>query len=179
MILILGAGEMGERVARAMASKNVGMTFVANRTYDRAAILARELGGEAVNWNRWPERLAKADMIVSSTAAPHHILRREQIESSLHVRNYRPLFLIDLAVPRNIEPSVAELDSVYLYQIDDLQAIAAQHVEKRSLEAVRCHEILAGHHLKFSQWFEAARRAAGVNTHSPINDASAAAISSF
>lgn len=153
-VLILGAGETGERVARTLASRGIGMTFVANRTYDRATYLAAELGGEAVNWQEWPERLIHADMIVSSTAAPHYILQRKEIEASLKARNYHPLFLVDLAVPRNIDPLVAELDSVYLYQIDDLQTIASQHIQERVHEIERCREILVSHHLKFSHWLE-------------------------
>jgi glutamyl-tRNA reductase len=152
-VLVLGAGETSERVARVLAAKGVRSIFVANRTFERASQLAQELAGEAVRWEQWESWITHADIMISSTAAPHHLLDREKLLQWMPKRNYRPLFLIDLAVPRDFDPSVSSIDSVYLYDIDDLQGIAAQHLAARQQEIEKCRLLLHRHEEKFWHWF--------------------------
>lgn len=124
-VLVLGAGKMSELTARDLVKNGVRFVMVANRTYDRAAQLAERLGGKAVQYDHLHEHLLEADIVISSTAAPHPILRKDMVAPIARRRRGRPLFLIDIAVPRDIETSVSDLDNVFLYNIDDLQEVAA------------------------------------------------------
>ncbi len=151
-VLILGAGDTSERVARTLAGKGIRSVFVANRTYERASSLANELGGTAIRWDNWEKELAGVDIIISSTSAPHHVITLQHLSKCLPSRSYKPLFLIDLAVPRDIDPLVSDLDSVYLYDLDDLQSIASTNLKERELEVVKCKSILLKHQLKFMEW---------------------------
>jgi glutamyl-tRNA reductase len=151
-VMVLGAGETSERTARSLLGHGVHSLIVANRTYDRAAKLAAELGGEAVTWEQWEERAAAVDIMISSTSAPHYVLTREKLEALLRRRERRALFLIDLAVPRDFEPSVNLLDDVYLYDIDDLQSIAQAHLRERQTEITRSVEILKPHVERYMSW---------------------------
>lgn len=153
-VLILGAGETGERVARTLKSKGAEMVFVANRTYERAHELALELGGEAVRWDAWEKVFSDADIVIASTAAPRYLLHKERVKACMSSRNYKPLFLIDLSMPRNIEPTVSMLDSVYLYDLDDLQEIANHHLAERRKEVDKCRQLLEAHEQKFQQWYQ-------------------------
>jgi glutamyl-tRNA reductase len=157
--MVIGAGETSERTARALLHHGVPSILVANRTHDRARALAAELGGEAVQWEQWEERALDVDIMISSTSAPHYVLTSEKIEALLKRRGRRPLFLIDLAVPRDFEPSINLLDDVYLYDIDDLQSIAQAHLRERQTEIVRSVEILKPHVARYMAWAE---RQAGV-----------------
>ena len=151
-VMVIGAGETSERTARALLSHGVTSIMVANRTYDRAAALAVELGGEAVHWEEWEKRAVDIDIMISSTSAPHYVLTSEKLAELLKVRPRRPLFLIDLAVPRDFEPSINLLDDVYLYDIDDLQSIAQSHLRERQTEIVRSVEILKPHVERYITW---------------------------
>jgi glutamyl-tRNA reductase len=157
--MVIGAGETSERTARALLNRGVSSILVANRTHDRARALAAELDGEAVHWEQWEERAVAVDIMISSTSAPHYVLTLEKIEGLLKRRGRRPLFLIDLAVPRDFEPSINLLDGVYLYDIDDLQSIAQAHLRERQTEIVRSVEILKPHIARYMAWAE---RQAGV-----------------
>lgn len=156
--LVLGAGETSERVVRTLVSKGVKTVIVSNRTHERAVALATEINGTAVHWEEWEPHLMDADMIISSTAAPHFVLRRAQMETVMPRRSFRPLFLIDLAIPRDIEPASSMLDSVYLYDLDDLQSISNQHLAERQQEVENCRRLLAYHQVRFSDWLEKAER---------------------
>ncbi|MGH8048566.1 MAG: glutamyl-tRNA reductase, partial [Chthoniobacterales bacterium] len=125
-VMVLGAGETSERVARSLVSRGVKTVIVSNRTFDRAAELAGEIGGMAIHFDHWRNEFPDVDILISSTAAPHHVLTREQLEPMMRQRAGRPLFIIDLAVPRDIEPSVNTLSGVFLYDIDSLQEIATR-----------------------------------------------------
>ena len=125
---------------------------MANRTFDRAAALAAELGGEAVHWEEWEDRAVEVDIMISSTSAPHYVLTREKLEALLKRRERRPLFMIDLAVPRDFEPSINLLDDVFLYDIDDLQSIAQTHLRERQTEITRSMEILKPHVERYLAW---------------------------
>ena len=143
-VLVIGAGETSEKTARALLSRGARGVVVTNRSPERAAALAAELGGRAVPFEQWPEEFEKIDIAVSSTAAPHHILDRAKLEPLMKQRKHRPLLLIDIAVPRDIDPAVSALDNVYLYNVDDLQSIASDYLKLRHEEVARCEQIIAG-----------------------------------
>lgn len=153
-VMILGAGETSELTARALLSRGVKSIFVSNRSYDRAAALAAEMGGEAIHFDQWDQRFHDIDILVSSTSAPHAIVTKQKLSPVMHQRPSRPLFVIDLAVPRDAEPAVNDLDGVYLYDIDSLQAIATQGMETRKREIVLCEQMIERHVNEFTQWLE-------------------------
>jgi glutamyl-tRNA reductase len=142
-VLVIGAGETSEKTARALLSRGARGVVVTNRSPERATALAAELGGRAVPFEQWPEEFAKIDIAISSTAAPNHILDRRQLEPLMKRRKHRPLLLIDIAVPRDIDPAVSDLDNVYLYNVDDLESIAADYLKLRHDEVARCENIIA------------------------------------
>lgn len=141
-IMVIGAGETSRLVAKSMMSRGASGITVTNRTHGRALDLAEELGGNAVPFDQWEDVLARADVIVSSTGASEPVLRASQIESVRRKRKYRPLFLIDIAVPRDIEPQVGEIDEVYLYDIDKLQHLAEEARESREQQVRLCEQII-------------------------------------
>jgi glutamyl-tRNA reductase len=141
-VMILGAGDTSEKTARALQSRGVQSIIVSNRSHERAEALARELSGRAIHFDHWAADFAQIDIIISSTAAPHYVLDRAKLEPLLKSRKGRPLLLIDIAVPRDIEPEVNFLDNVYLYNIDDLQAIASDYLNQRKQEVAQCEAII-------------------------------------
>jgi glutamyl-tRNA reductase len=151
-VMVIGAGETSERTARTLLRQGVPSILVANRTFDRAEALANELGGEAVRWEAWEDRAIDVDIMISSTSAPHYVLTQEKLATLLRRRGRRPLFLIDLAVPRDFEPSINLLDDVFLYDIDDLQSIAHAHIRERQTEITRSLEILKPHVDRYMEW---------------------------
>jgi glutamyl-tRNA reductase len=151
-VMVIGAGETSERTARALLSRGAPPIVVANRTFDRACALATELGGEAVRWEEWEDRAVEMDIMISSTSAPHYVLTQAKLEALLKRRGQRPLFLIDLAVPRDFEPSINLYDDVFLYDIDDLQSIAHTHLRERQTEITRSMEILKPHVERYLAW---------------------------
>jgi glutamyl-tRNA reductase len=142
-VLVIGAGEMSEKTARALLSRGARSIIVASRSHERAQVLAKEFGGRAVQFDDWAGEFEKIDIAISSTSAPHHILDRAKLEPLMKARKHRPLLLIDIAVPRDIDPAVNFLENVYLYNIDDLQAIAADYLKQRKEEIARCEQIIA------------------------------------
>jgi glutamyl-tRNA reductase len=151
-ILIVGAGKISEQTARNLVSRGADISFVANRSQARAEELARRLGAEPLPLDRAPAELEAADVVVSSTSARGFVLRREDVERALPGRRGRPLLLIDLAVPRDLEPSIHELDGCYLYDVDDLQAVVAETLAGRRREAERAEEIVAAEAEEFRAW---------------------------
>jgi len=141
-VMVIGAGDTSEKTARALLSRGAKSIVVANRSYDRAQALAAEFGGRAVNWEDWSNEFGQIDIVISSTAAPHHILNRAKLEPLMKLRKNRPLLLVDIAVPRDIDPEVNMMPNVYLYNIDDLQAIAEDYLKQRKEEIVRCEKII-------------------------------------
>ncbi len=141
-VMVIGAGETSEKAARALLSRGAHSIIVANRSYDRALALAQELGGRAVHFDTWAHEFQSVDVVISSTSAPHYILDRARIEPLMARRHNQPLLLIDIAVPRDIDPEVNLLDNIYLYNVDDLQAIAENHLRRRQVEIVRCETII-------------------------------------
>ena len=141
--LILGAGKMSELTTRDLVSSGVRFVVVANRTFEKAVELAGRLGGKAIQYDTLSDALVTTDIVISSTAAPHPILTREILTPILRKRRGKPLFLIDIAVPRDIEAAVAELDNVFLYNIDDLQEVAAEGARGRAERAQAQAEAIA------------------------------------
>ena len=141
-VMVIGAGDTSEKTARALLSRGARSIIVSNRSHERALALAAEMGGRAVQFDEWAGEFAKIDIVISSTAAPHYILDRAKLEPLMKLRKNRPLLLIDIAVPRDIEPEVNLLENVYLYNIDDLQAIAEDYLRQRKEEIARCEAII-------------------------------------
>jgi glutamyl-tRNA reductase len=148
-ILLVGAGKISEQAARNLLSRRARIAFVANRTLDRADELAERLGAEAVPLEDVGSRLAEADVVVSSTSAAGYVLDASTVQGS---RSGRPLLLIDLAVPRDLDPAIHELDGCYLYDIDDLEAIVSETLAGRRGEAERAEAIVAAEAQKFHEW---------------------------
>lgn len=151
-VMILGAGDTSEKAARALLSRGVRSVLVSNRTYERAVALAAELGGRAVRFDSLGAELVGVDIVVSSIAGTHQVLTRESLDGLMMARQNRPLFLIDLGMPRNIDPAVNELDNVYLYNVDDLQGIADENMRARQEDLSRCDELIAANVAKFQEW---------------------------
>ena len=141
-VMVIGAGDTSEKTARALLSRGAGALLVSNRTYDRAVALAGQLGGRAVSFHNWAREFEPIDIVISSTAAPDYVLDRVKLAPLMKARQNRPLLLIDIAVPRDIEPEVNFLENVYLYNIDDLQAIAQDYLKLRQDEIARCEGII-------------------------------------
>ena len=142
-VLLVGAGEMSELAGRHLLSAGAGRLLVTNRTEERAVELARALGGEAVPFPSLERALQPADVVVCTTASPTPILTRELVAGTLRARRHRPLFLVDLAVPRDVEPEVNTLDNVYAYDIDDIQKVVAENAALRADAAARAEALVA------------------------------------
>jgi glutamyl-tRNA reductase len=151
-VVVIGAGETGELTARELTERGVQSIFVANRHYDRAIGLAQRFGGKAVRFDMLPAELEKADIVVSSTGSPHSIVEREELEAVMKARAGRPLLLIDIAVPRDIDPAVAELEGVHLNDIDDLQRVVERRLSGREAEARRAESLLDHELERFRRW---------------------------
>ena len=141
--MVIGAGDTSEKTARALLSRGARSLVVANRSYDRAEALAKELNGRAVRFDDWGREFERIDIAISSTAAPHHILDCARLEPLMKRRRHRPLLLIDIAVPRDIDPEVNFMENVFLYNVDDLQTIASDYLDQRKEEIARCEIIIA------------------------------------
>jgi glutamyl-tRNA reductase len=142
-VFLLGAGKMSELSARHLLQSGARAIFVSNRTYDRAVELASAFNGVAVHFDEVFDYLEKADIVISSTGAPHFIVTREQAERLLAARRQRPIFFVDIAVPRDIDPGVNELDNVFVYDIDDLQQVVDANMKQREREAVWAESIVS------------------------------------
>jgi glutamyl-tRNA reductase len=151
-VLVIGAGENAELTARALRDRGVETLFVANRRYDRALGLAQRFGGRAVTFDDMPRELEAADIVVTSTGAPHQILGREELEFVAASRMGRPLVLIDLAVPRDIEPSVRDCPGIALYDMDDLQRAVARNMDAREAEAAEALVLVREEVARFQDW---------------------------
>ena len=149
-VLFVGAGEMGELAARHMSEQGALPPYVANRTAARAEALARELGGTAVPFEHATRLLAEVDIAIASTAAPEPIVRAADVRAALAGRGTRPLFLIDLGVPRNVDPAVAGLDGAFCYDVDDLRAVVEANLRERAREAQRAEAVVGREVARFA-----------------------------
>src|SRR5436190_1414474 len=151
--LLLGAGMMGELTARQLLAQGVGSVMVANRTFDRAIDVARALSAMPVPWDRLARYLPLADLVIAAASGEDFLLQRPAVEEAMRERRHRPMFLIDLAVPRALDPAVNQLDNVYLYDIDDLEGVVAQNRGARAREAVKAETIVDAEVEAFWRWF--------------------------
>lgn len=141
-VLLVGAGEIGELTAQHLNAYGLRKVFVANRAHDRALELARRFEGEAIHFDSLEERLQSCEIVIVSTAAPHYLIRPEHVTAALAERRRGSLFLIDLSVPRNIDPAIAGIEGAFLYNIDDLREVADSNRERREQKAVTAEEII-------------------------------------
>jgi glutamyl-tRNA reductase len=142
-VYLVGAGKMSELAARHLLAHGAASIFVANRTHDRAVLLAEKFHGEAILFEQLYETCDRADIVITSTGAPHAIFRREHGEIFLSRRKNRPMFFIDIAVPRDVDPEMNEMDGIFVYDIDDLQQAASSHLSDRKQEASRAEQIIS------------------------------------
>lgn len=150
-VLVVGAGENAERTTRALASRGVVDLRVSNRSPERAHELAALVGGTAVPFENWPDESGKIDILITSTSSETPLLLPAQLETTLRERIDRPLFIIDIAVPRNVDPGVNKMEGVYLYDIDSLQSVAAQAREMRVQQIAAADKIIAEHVASFQE----------------------------
>jgi glutamyl-tRNA reductase len=155
-VLLIGSGDVAEKTAQSLNSRGVADITVTSRTFENAHSLAHSLGGAAIEFDDFAAQLKRFDIVISSTAAPNAILSRSTIAAALKQRPERPFFLIDLALPRDIDPSVDKLENVYLYNLDDLSAIANENLELRKAEIERARTILKAH--AWNLWLQLRRR---------------------
>lgn len=153
-VMILGAGKMAELTTKYLLSQKVRSILVSNRSFDRAQALADQWGGRAIRFDNVFQDMEQADIVICSTAAPHPIIHRDQVNDLMRRRNGRSLFFIDIAVPRDVDPDVHSLDNVYLYDIDDLQKIVDENLGKRSQEAALAEKIVEGETGVFHRWLK-------------------------
>jgi len=144
-VMIIGAGQMGEACLRHLAKRGVGSILVSNRSFHHAIELAEKFGGQALPFDQCFEAMAEVDIVVTATGCPNTLLRRADVEKVIPARRNRPLFFIDLSVPRNIDPEIQLIDSVYLYNIDDLEAIVRENVRARRKDLALCEQIIGSH----------------------------------
>jgi len=152
LALVLGAGQTGESVLRHLVAEGVSTVVVANRTYERAVALARDFKGAAVRFEEFPQQLVRADIVIGSTAAPHPVITKEQVRRAMAARKQRPLFLIDIAVPRDVEATVNDLHNVFLYDIDDLERLVQDNAAQRAREVSKVEQILEQGLEQFCGW---------------------------
>lgn len=151
-VLLIGAGEMGATAVKALQRRGVSKVVVVNRTFENAEKLANAWGGRAATFQQLPEALAAADIVITSTGAPHTILNRELLEPAMRIRPNRPLFIIDIAVPRDVAPDVTEIPNVHLRDIDDLQSQAEDNVREREMAIPHVETIVEAETTQFLNW---------------------------
>ncbi|HET6352517.1 MAG TPA: glutamyl-tRNA reductase [Coriobacteriia bacterium] len=152
-VLILGAGKMSELTAKHLCANGVKKVLVANRTYERAEELAVKFGGEAIRYDELFDRMSEADIVISSTAATHYVITKDRVAAAAKHRR-DPLFLIDIAVPRDIDPACSSVADVFLYDIDDLNGVVSANLEERMVEAKRAEVIIEEEMAEFEHWLD-------------------------
>ena len=150
-VMVVGAGEMAELAARHLKSAGASRLLVANRTHESALSLASKFDGEAVAFSSISDRLAEADVVICSTSAPEYVITREMAAAAREARQNRPAFFIDISVPRNVDPSVGELGNLFVFDVDDLEAVVASNIREREREAERAELIVESEVMQFQQ----------------------------
>jgi glutamyl-tRNA reductase len=150
-VFLVGAGKMSELAARHLVQQGAGAILVSNRTQERARKMAEQFKGRVIPYEQLYEAASDADIVISSTGAPHPIFRREHGQAFMQRRRNKPMFFIDIAVPRDVDPEMGKLEGVFVYDIDDLQAVAAAHLAERSREASDAETLIAGEVERFHQ----------------------------
>ncbi|MFC2005720.1 glutamyl-tRNA reductase, partial [Chloroflexota bacterium] len=153
--LIIGAGEAGRLAAKAARDRGVSQIIVASRTRERASTLAAQLGGLPISMSKLPEELGTCNLVVACADAPHYLLDVHHVKAVMEQRPERPLVVIDIAVPRNVAPAVAQMNNVFLYNIDDLIKISEQNRKEREGEIEEATEIINAEVTKFTAWWQA------------------------
>lgn len=151
-VMVLGAGETSELTVQALQGSGVSSVIVSNRTFERAEELAQIFGGKAVKFDRFGEHMVDADIVISSTGAPHYVVKRDDMVKVMHQRRHAPIFLIDIAVPRDIEPAVGDIYNVFLYDIDDLESVVQSNLAERTREADKAERIVGEEVSGFLAW---------------------------
>lgn len=151
-VMLAGAGEMAELAARHLVNNGVKTVLVANRTYERAVDLARVFNGAAVRYEDLASEMVHADILIASTGATHYILTQADMTRVIKERKNRPVFLIDIAVPRNLDPGINRIDNVYLYDIDDMESVVESNIKERQKEAEQAEEIIDEEIETFTAW---------------------------
>ena len=152
--MLIGAGEMGELAAQNLVNSGIKEIVVSNRNYDRALDLARLYNGRAARFEDFLQEMVNVDVVICSTGAPNYVIRFEEVQDIIHRRKNRPLFFIDISVPRNIDPEINKIGNVFLYDIDDLQSVVETNLKTRKEEAEKGEQIVAEEVGKFTQWFK-------------------------
>ncbi len=150
--MLLGAGEMAELAAKHMMNNGVQEIAVANRTYERGCELAHEFNGKAIKFEEFPGKLVDTDILICSTGAPAYVLLKEHMQKAMKARKQKPVFLIDISVPRNIDPAINDMDNVYLYNVDDLNDVVDTNKQERQKEAEKAEEIVEEEIETFKKW---------------------------
>lgn len=150
-VFLVGAGKMSELAARHLVQQGAGAILVSNRTQERARRMAEQFQGRVIPFEQLHDAASEADIVISSTGAPHPIFRREHGQAFMHRRRNRPMFFIDIAVPRDVDPEMGKLEGVFVYDIDDLQQVAAAHMAERSREASDAETLIDGEVERFKQ----------------------------
>ncbi len=153
-VLLIGAGEMCELAARHLVAGGVKEILVTNRTYDRAVTLAQEIKGETIRFEEMALGLKRADIVISATDSSQYLIRHDQIAKLMKERKQKPVFFIDIADPRDVEPSVGDIENAYLYNIDDLQKVANENIKDREKEARKAEAIVKDEVAKFVHWYQ-------------------------
>jgi len=151
-VMLVGTGEMAELAAKHLISYGVKTVYVTSRTYDRAANLARTLNGSALDFEAFKNELHRADIVITSTSASNFIIKKEMVEKAIHKRKNKPIFFIDIAVPRDIEPDINDLENIYLYDIDDLHVVVSANMKEREKEADNAMNFISQEVTKFNNW---------------------------
>ena len=152
-VLLIGAGEMSELAAQHLVSGGIEKVLVTNRTYERAVTLSQQFKGEAIPFEEMSQGLRRADIVISATDAPQYLIRHDQVSKVMKDRKQKPIFFIDIADPRDIEPRVGDIENVYLYNIDDLQKVVNDNIQDRKKEAARAENIVQDEVIKFVNWY--------------------------
>ncbi|RLB69935.1 MAG: glutamyl-tRNA reductase [Deltaproteobacteria bacterium] len=153
-VMLVGAGEMCELAARHFVNQGVKKVLVTNRTYQRARQLAEEFDGSAIEFKDFHSQLDRIDILLSSTGSPSYLIKPEHLAPALKKRKHRPIFLIDIAVPRDVDPAVNSMDGIFLYDVDDLQDVVSENIDHRKQEAERAEALVAIEVEKFLHWLE-------------------------
>jgi glutamyl-tRNA reductase len=151
-VMLLGAGEMAELAAQHLLGNGVKNIMVANRTFERAEELAKEFQGDAIRFEHFPDALVMVDILICATGAQNYVVKRDMVQKVVKDRRHKPIFMIDISNPRNIDPEVGKVDNVYLYDIDDLQSKVDVNTEGRAREAEKAEEIVAQEVETYLQW---------------------------
>jgi len=153
-VLLIGAGEMAELAVAHLIRNRVDDILVTNRTFERAVELARRFRGSPIKFEEMFTSLSEADIVISSTGAPEYVVKRDQLKAVLRKRRSRPLFFIDIAVPRDIDPQINRLSNTYVYDIDDLRGVIDENIEDRQREAIKGERIVEEAVVNFRKWYD-------------------------